>query len=229
MNPSRPPAPASPSSKRFRRILGFFLGVLLRIWLCTLRLTLIIDPQLRALLSARGEAPWILALWHGQQMALLKWPRRRSTVVLVSHSLDGELLSAVLLVLGFAVERGSSSHGGALGLLGVVRRLRRGFDAAFAVDGPRGPRHAVVALGAPRAAALAKGVIVPMGAACTSAWTLRRTWDHFEIPKPFARVAIALGAPLFGDSSESGLSAPALARAIHNACAAAKRELQMRR
>lgn len=213
-------------SRAFRRAAGLLLGVLVRIWLSTLKLQLIVDPALAALSKEAGDRPWILALWHGQQMALLKWKRRRRTVVLVSRSLDGEMLCGVLSVLGYGVERGSSSRGGAAGLLSIVRRLKAGFDAAFAVDGPRGPRRVAKALGASRAALLGKGIVVPMGAACASAWTLKKSWDHFEIPKPFTRVVIALGAPLGGGSAEPKPTTSALSLAIEEACAQARRELK---
>ena len=63
------------------------------------------------------------------------------------------------------VVRGSSSRGGARGLAALVRRLKTGrFDAAFAVDGPRGP-YGVPKPGAALAARAAGAVVVPMGSA----------------------------------------------------------------
>lgn len=213
-------------AKALRRALGALLGAFVRLWLATLRLTLIHDPALSS--PGGGSAPWVLALWHGQQMLLLRWARRRGTAVLVSLSRDGELLAGALPVIGYAVERGSSSRGGAQGLRAIVRRLRRGFDAAFAVDGPKGPRRVVRAQvsasgvssapGAAVAARLAGGFVVPMAAACSAAWVLSRTWDRFEIPRPFSRVAIVLGAPLTPDEA----SPSAVALAIERSRAAAE-------
>jgi hypothetical protein len=64
---------------------------------------------------------------------------------------------------------------------------------------------------------MAKGVVVPMAAACSSKWVLSRTWDRFEIPRPFSRIAIVLGAPLSpveaGTSSLAGAIEEARARA----------------
>jgi lysophospholipid acyltransferase (LPLAT)-like uncharacterized protein len=37
--------------------------------------------------------------------------------------------------------------------------------------------------------------ILPVGIACDRAWRLR-SWDRFTIPKPFARVVVAYGAPM---------------------------------
>lgn len=209
-----------------RHLCGIALGALVRIWLATLRLKLIVDPKLLASMHEAADKPWVLSLWHGQQMPLLTWARRRRTVVLVSRSLDGELLCGALSVLGYHTERGSSSQGGSAGLISVVRRLRTGFDAAFALDGPRGPRRVVKALGACRAALLAKGFLVPMGAACARAWMLQKTWDHFEIPMPFSRIVIALGAPIACETAATSPDASSLGRAVDAACEAAQRELE---
>ena len=192
-----------------RRVLGALLGWVVRGWVSTLRIRVVYDGWEPSSVSA----PWVLAFLHGQQMALLAWRRRRGTLVMVSLSDDGELQSGVMAVQGLAVARGSTSRGGARAFASVVRALRRdGVDAAFAVDGPRGPLG-LVQPGAARAARRAKGVLVPMASASASRWVLEGTWDRFEIPLPFSRVAVVLGAPL-GDSGEDpGAIAAALSLA----------------
>lgn len=206
--------------RMLRRALGTALGLVARLWTFTLRLTIVIDPALSGLsrLHADQARPWILVFWHGQQFALLGWPRRRPTVALVSLSRDGEIQAAALPRLGLVIERGSSSRGGASGLKAMVKRLRAGLDVAFAVDGPRGPRGIVQShpdgrIGAALAASLAGGVVVPMASACACPWVLRASWDQFELPRPFSRVAVSLGAPL----EPSGLTPHELAGAIDRA------------
>jgi hypothetical protein len=176
-----------------RRVLGTALGLVAALWLRTLRLTVHADP---ALGEADADArPWVLAFLHGKLWALLAWPRRRRTAALVSRSADGELFGAALAAVGLTIVRGSSSRGGAEGLGALVRLLRRGpYDAAVAVDGPRGPRGEVKP-GAAAAARLAGGVVVPMGSAAVGPWLLR-SWDRFELAWPFSRVAVVLGPPL---------------------------------
>ena len=93
----------------------------------------------------------------------------------------------------------------------MVRRLRRGEDAAIAIDGPRGPRFSV-ALGALAAAAALGGVLVPMASYAPRGITLRKTWDQFRLPLPFTRVQVVLGPPLEGRAPET--TADALARAV---------------
>jgi lysophospholipid acyltransferase (LPLAT)-like uncharacterized protein len=186
---------------RARRLLGFVLGLVARAWLASLRLTLLVDPSL----TRPGAPPVVLAFWHGQQFVCIRWALLHPTAALVSLSPDGELLASAFAVLGVGVERGSSSRGGASGLKAMVRRLRRGFDAAFAVDGPRGPRGVVRSdrgsVGAALAAKLGHCRVVPMAAACASCWRAR-SWDVFELPWPFSRVSLVLGAPLDADLAD---------------------------
>jgi len=175
-----------------RTLLGVILGVVVRLWLATLRVRVVRHPSLGEV----GERPWILAFWHGTQWPLLAWRRRRRTVVLVSLSRDGALQAGALAAQGFRVVRGSSSRGGARGLAALVRAMRREqADAAFAVDGPRGP-HGVVKGGAIAAARATGAVVVPMAGAARRGMVLRSAWDRFVIAWPFTRVDVVLGAPI---------------------------------
>jgi lysophospholipid acyltransferase (LPLAT)-like uncharacterized protein len=143
---------------------------------------------------------------------------------MVSWSRDGALQAAAMQRLGLSVVRGSSSRGGARALAELVRGLRRGdSDAAFAVDGPRGPYGAAKA-GARCAARAVRGVLVPAGAAVSSGVVLRRAWDRFGIAWPFSRVVIRLGAPIepHDDCGEVDVE---LSRAIALANAEARRAL----
>jgi lysophospholipid acyltransferase (LPLAT)-like uncharacterized protein len=173
-------------------LLGVFLGVVARLWLATLRVRVVVHPEL----AKASDRAWVLAFWHGTQWPLLAWRRRRRTVVLVSHSRDGMLQARALAIQGFRVVRGSSSLGGARGLAALVDVMRREpIDAAFAVDGPRGPRE--VAKGGAIVAARATGaVVVPMAGAVRRGAVLRRAWDRFAVAWPFTRVDVALGCPI---------------------------------
>ncbi len=182
------------------RALGFLLGVLVWIWLRTLRLR-VIDRS-----GASDERPWVLVFWHGTQVPLVAWKRRRRTAVMVSFSRDGELQSGVMRVNGMHVVRGSSSRGGARALVAMVRAMRAGDDAAFAVDGPRGPLG-VVHPGALACARHVGGVLVPMGSASTPAKVLRRAWDQMALPLPFARAVVVVGPPLPATATEAEVAA----------------------
>ena len=173
-------------------MLGLVLGIVARLWLATLRVQLEVHEELEQL----GDIPWVLSFFHGTQWPLLAWRRRRPTLVMVSHSADGSMQARALGLLGFLVVRGSSSRGGARALSMIVRGLRRGnVDAAFAVDGPRGP-YGEVKAGAVLAASRSGGVLVPMGSAVRRGKTFTHAWDRFVLAWPFTRVAVILGAPV---------------------------------
>jgi lysophospholipid acyltransferase (LPLAT)-like uncharacterized protein len=184
---------------QLRILVGRIGGLAVRLLLATLRIEVSVDPEL----DRTDPRPWVLVFWHGNQLPLLAWRRRRATVALVSMSKDGQIQAGALRTLGLQVERGSSSRGGPSGLLAIVRRLGRGHDAAFAVDGPRGPRFHVEP-GAQVAAERAGGVIVPLGAGVARKKTLDGTWCHYQIPYPFSRVAIHVGRPI--DARSASLS-----------------------
>jgi lysophospholipid acyltransferase (LPLAT)-like uncharacterized protein len=175
-----------------RALLGWCLGVIARLWLATLRVRVVSDPAL----EGAKERPWVLAFWHGTQWPLLAWKRRGATVVLVSMSRDGAMQARALALQGLRVVRGSSSRGGARGLAALVRTMRRDHaDAAFAVDGPRGPRGLVK--GGLVAAAQATGaVLVPMTGRVRRGMVFQRAWDRFALAWPFTRVDVVLGAPI---------------------------------
>lgn len=199
-----------------RSALGLLLGVLVRLWVKTLRIRVVGAD------SGAPEASRIFAFWHGQQMLLVGAPRTRRTAILVSWSRDGDLQSGVMRALGLLPVRGSASRGAAEGLRRVVALVHGGRDAAFAVDGSRGPLHQAK-LGAARAASLGKGLLIPLGAAAARATVLRNTWDRFEIPRPFSRVVVVLGAPL-----PESVSSEELGAAIQIACTRAAQILEGR-
>jgi lysophospholipid acyltransferase (LPLAT)-like uncharacterized protein len=173
------------------RLLGFLLGCLVRVLSFTWRVTVVAPDGL----FARRE-PLVFAFWHGKQLALQGVRLRRPALALVSHSRDGKLQASALGVLGFRIVRGSSSRGGATATKRILNELAaHELDAVFAVDGPRGPReHAKP--GALGIARLAGGLVVPVGSACSHSVVLERAWDRFEIPLPFAHVAVVAGEPL---------------------------------
>jgi len=147
--------------------------------------------------------PGIFAFWHRCVIpATYQW-RNRGLAVLTSRSFDGEYIARIIRRLGYEPIRGSSSRGGAQGLLELQRVLEQGRSAVFTIDGPRGP--AFVAKRGATALARITGVrIVPFYIAVERAWALR-SWDRMIIPKPFSRVharaAAAIHVPAGADEA----------------------------
>jgi lysophospholipid acyltransferase (LPLAT)-like uncharacterized protein len=72
--------------------------------------------------------------------------------------------------------------------------LRAGTSVAVTPDGPRGPRQKMK-VGALRAAQRAGVPVVPVSAGAARGWYFGR-WDRFLVPRPFTRIAVALGEPV---------------------------------
>jgi lysophospholipid acyltransferase (LPLAT)-like uncharacterized protein len=143
--------------------------------------------------AARGEPAVVLCLWHGQMLPILCAHRGEPCTVLVSEHRDGEIIARILAAFGFSAARGSSTRGGSRALLQLAQLVRDGHDIAITPDGPRGPRR-TMAPGALLIAQRTGSPLVPLVAQASSVWRLR-TWDAFEIPKPFARVTVLYDEP----------------------------------
>jgi lysophospholipid acyltransferase (LPLAT)-like uncharacterized protein len=145
------------------------------------------------LARAPGTNPMVYTLWHGQMLPTL-CAHRAKTGVIVSEHKDGEIIARIIALFGLFGVRGSSSRGGTRALLEAVRVVEQGVDMAFTPDGPRGPRHSF-AQGALILAQRAQVPVVFIVAHSDQKWQLR-SWDAFEIPKPFARITVLYTAPI---------------------------------
>lgn len=146
-----------------------------------------------ALLARQPDEPRVVfTLWHGQMLPIL-YAHRQPTGVLISEHRDGEIIAQIVQRFGFFGVRGSSSRGGARALLESVKVLGAGADVAITPDGPRGPRHSF-APGALVVAFRASTSVIPIVAHADRVWQLK-SWDGFEIPKPFARITVVYGDP----------------------------------
>ena len=153
-----------------------------------------------------GHQP-ILALWHGRIFAGLHYFRNRGVVVITSQNFDGEWIARVLHRMGFGTARGSSSRGGARALVQMKRDLQQGRPAAFTLDGPRGPAR-VAQPGAVWLAGASGHPLLPFHLEADRYWSAR-SWDRHQIPKPFATVALTIGAPIFVAGTEPATRAAA--------------------
>jgi len=142
----------------------------------------------------RGDPAVILSLWHGQMLPILCAHRGEPCTVLVSEHRDGEIIARILAAFGFSAARGSSSRGGSRALLQLVQLVSAGNDIAITPDGPRGPRQKM-APGVLLIAQRTGSPIVPLVAHADRVWRVR-SWDAFEIPKPFARVSVLYDEPI---------------------------------
>ncbi len=140
-----------------------------------------------------GGRACIGAMWHRCIFSAVWRERNRGVVVMNTTNFDGQWTRRVIERFGFGTSQGSSTRGGLRGLVDMARKIEAGSTAAFTIDGPRGPRY--VAKPGPVMLARKTGVpIYPFHIGLENAWTLEKTWDLFQIPKPFSR-AIFVGGP----------------------------------
>ena len=143
----------------------------------------------------------ILAFWHGRIFMASYYFRNRGIVVLTSQNRDGEYIARVIQRFGYSAARGSSSRGSQRAAIEALRALKKGSDIGFTIDGPRGPRY-VAKPGAVYMAWKSGNPIIPFNVSVEKKWVMK-SWDHFQIPKPFSRALVLIGNPIYVDKSTS--------------------------
>ncbi|GAB6145525.1 lysophospholipid acyltransferase family protein [Desulfocicer niacini] len=168
--------------------------ILVRLLSLTYRVR-IIDSENETSIRNRGGGI-VYASWHQRFFpGITFFSRRRPIAIMISHSRDGEMISRVVDVLGWLPVRGSSSRGGSRALQEIKKLARQGFNIGHIVDGPRGP-FGVVKPGLLRIAQASGLPIIPT---ITSSFRpfVFNSWDRFMVPRPFSRVIIRFGRPVF--------------------------------
>lgn len=206
--------------KALNVVLGWLLGLCLLCWRLTCRTRVVNDPRPR--LRAQGSS-YIYALLHAHQVAavLVNDERRGQLAAMVSRSHDGDLLVPSLTLRGVRAARGSTrkggrDKGGGTAAKALADLVAQGIPALIAIDGPRGPRnyvHRGVAVLAQRTAT----PILPTLVLPSRRWFLRKTWDRFQIPRPFCTLNLIFAEPIEPRPAENSESLRARVSAALNA------------
>jgi len=137
----------------------------------------------------------IFTFWHGRIFPATYYWRRRGIVVMTSMNRDGEAIAQCIQRFGYGAARGSSSRGGFRALAEMARMIRAGRDAAFTIDGPRGPRY--VAKQGPVLLAMKTGAAIFCFHISMKHKLQLKSWDEFQIPLPFTRALVLKAAPIW--------------------------------
>ncbi|MGI8495005.1 MAG: lysophospholipid acyltransferase family protein [Pyrinomonadaceae bacterium] len=137
----------------------------------------------------------IYVFWHNRIFAGTYFFRNRGIVVITSQSFDGEYIARFIRRFGYGAVRGSSTRGGVSALVELIRVMRTGLPAAFSIDGPKGPKY-VAKAGACLLAKKTRNPMMPFVVETKNYWQIK-SWDALQIPKPFSRVCVFIGAPIF--------------------------------
>ncbi len=183
------------------KILPCLIYFLIRLWNITSRVTFL-NGEIPEKLDAEGKN-FIYAFWHGRLMYLIHHHGKQGIAIPASESRDGEILANILSNYGYDVVRGSSGRRGERALLGLVDGLRKGKNAALAVDGPRGPLHEVK-IGIAFLAGKLNKPVVPASSGARRYWILEKTWEKLMLPVPFTKGVVIYGEPIYvnGTSGE---------------------------
>lgn len=143
-----------------------------------------------------ARRPAVFALWHSRLLPCSYYHRGEGLATLISQHRDGDYIAGVVEGWwGYRAVRGSSSRGGSAALREIVRVLKQGTAMAITPDGPRGPRQRMKP-GLLLAAQIAGVPVIPTTAGASHGWWMN-SWDRFLVPKPFSRIVMEYGEPVF--------------------------------
>jgi lysophospholipid acyltransferase (LPLAT)-like uncharacterized protein len=141
-----------------------------------------------------SEENVIIISWHNRLLfltALFPDRFRRRTKAIVSASRDGQYIADLAHQFGVKTLRGSSSSKASSVQRNATRAIQEGWHVAFTPDGPRGPKYKMQR-GPVHLASLTGARIIPVSVNASRYWQLK-SWDNFQIPKPFSRLTFVVG------------------------------------
>ena len=140
----------------------------------------------------------IYAMWHGNQFCVYGLPERHKVNILVSNSLDGDIITNCLYTLGLKAVRGSTGRKGSVGgTMQLLDCLKAGESAAIMVDGPRGPVKKVKG-GIIKIAQMANVPIVPVHWYSPQINFIKiPSWDGMTSPLGFTKIINIYGEPIY--------------------------------
>lgn len=207
----------------FLRFLVPYLGYLFSTFILLTTSVKIVRGEIRDRLRAKNQR-FIYAFWHQRQVFFTVSHRGDHMAMLISKSVDGEMIAETIRrCCGVTSIRGSSTRGASDAVRGLIKALRSGLDIGITPDGPKGPKEEIKEgviylaqkLGVP---------ILPITNAQSNRLILKKTWDQFQIPMPFARSVVVYGEPIhIGANDDLKLKAVVLKASLDAITAEAER------
>ena len=147
------------------------------------------------------ERKCIFALWHAHQCGVYTCQTDsgvRDTVIMVSNSRDGNIISRAANAMGVKTVRGSLGRKGAKqATFEMIKKIKEeNMNGALTIDGPRGPKR-IVKKGIVEIARMANVPIVP-----AVWWSPQKrflkfnSWDEFRYPLFGTRLVMLFGEPI---------------------------------
>ena len=178
------------------KILMWVLYVVCRLLSSTWRIRFVGMDRRRMTVGASPTGSFLIGIFHENVITGLLSHENHQICNMVSQSKDGEIVDFIVRKYGLTTVRGSSSRGGKAVREAMIEQVQAGVIGAIAVDGPRGPRR-VLKNGIVDIARKTGAPIVPVTSYGQNNWILKKTWDQTRIPKPFSKIIIYYGEPIF--------------------------------
>ncbi len=184
------------------KILSVAIYCCVRVFHLTYRYRFVGGEKLKKIKTSNQN--FIFAIWHQNLFTGILSQTGHPYIVIVSKSKDAEAVAFTCKKFGHFVVRGSSrkgevDKGGRFAKEDMIEHLKLGHPGAVTVDGPKGPALKVKA-GIIDMAKQSGALLVPYTTCSTHHWTFK-SWDKFQLPKPFSKILIAYGDPIEVDSS----------------------------
>jgi len=202
-------------------VLGFIVWLIYRVVYATWRMHVIEPESMKKAL--RDREPFLLAHWHGDEIALIWVCKPYRIATMSSQSKDGRMMSVIIALMGGKSTVGSSSRGAVGGLKGLIRLTREGYNCSFAVDGPKGPIYKAKP-GVFELSRLLNCPIYYAGVSTNSAFHFPKAWNKTFFPKPFAKVHIEWHGPLPPTTKDQDPRDPKLAENLETLLHSAKQQ-----
>lgn len=170
---------------------GILLYFILRIIKMTLKIKLIEEEKID------NKETYVCGFWHNKLIISLFCLKNFDKIGgLASPSKDGELIATPLEMMGYKIVRGSSGRDSIKSVVKMVKLIKEGYTLGTPLDGPKGPVFKAK-----------KGMIyiaqktgkpfICLGGAYSKKWIFSKTWDKFQLPKPFSKVVCVIGERMY--------------------------------
>ncbi len=169
-------------------IFKYTFYAIMRFLFATYRLHITYDPHL---IQPLQKQPGIYYFWHQQIIAgmLFFFKSKSSGYCVVSPSNDGKFAGFACKKLGFNVLYGSSHKSSIKLLRQCLSVLNKNQQLCLVGDGSRGPAF-TLQKGISYLATKSNLPLIFVDAKPQWAYTLKKSWDKFQIPLPFSKISI---------------------------------------
>ena len=144
----------------------------------------------------QNNKPFICVFWHNRlMMSAFGWDNKRQLKMLISSHSDGKIISKVISYFKINTIFGSTNKGAIFALKAMIMELKKGHSVGITPDGPKGPRLNITD-GVIKLSQLSGCDIIPLTYATSNRKIVKKAWDKFVVPFPFAKGVLLWGKPM---------------------------------